>query len=899
MKKERLFLIDGNSYCYRAYYAIKDLRNSKGQPTNAVYGFILMLKKVLGVEKPDYIGIAFDLKGPTFRHKRFKEYKIKRRPMPDDLITQMPLIKEVVAAYNIPIFEKEGFEADDILATIARKISKEEIEVCIITGDKDALQLVNDNIKVYSSHKEGLVYDRKAVMERFSGLAPENMTDLMALSGDASDNIPGVRGIGEKTAIDLIKNFNDIDNLYKNLSKIKSESKRKMLADQEEIARLSKELATVDDSVPIEIDLDSMRAREPDQQKLTGIFMDLDFKALAKEIAPDSPGLRSGACYIAVSEKKDFEDFFRELEKQKWFVFDFETTSENPLEAVPVGISFCWEPGKAFYVALASEVPGSMLKAEGVEPGYVFKELKGIMEDANIRKIGQNIKYEKLILSNYGIELKGIDFDTMIASYLLDPSKFNHNLDDMAFERLGHKMISIDDILGTGKKRVTMDKVPLDKISEYSCEDSDMTLRLKHILEKELFEKELDLLFREIELPLIDVLSKIEKNGVKIDVGLLDKMSVDVNKELITIVKDIYDMAGSEFNINSPKQLSEILFGKLNLPVIKKTKTGLSTDVGVLERLAFAHPLPKELLRYRELSKLKSTYIDALPELINKKTGRLHTSFNQTITATGRLSSSKPNLQNIPIKTRQGREIRKAFIGEKGNLIMSADYSQVELRIMAHLSKDEELIKAFEEGLDVHSHTASLIFDIKEKDVSPEQRACAKTVNFGIVYGMSAFGLSRSLSIDPASAQEFIDSYFERYQRVKLYMEDRIEEARDLGYVTTLFNRRRYIPEIITGSVREQQQAERIAINTPIQGSAADLIKIAMINIHKELAAKKTASRMILQVHDELVFEVPEKEVKPIAGMVKEKMESAVKLNVPVEVRVKCGKNWLEAEEIV
>ena len=460
MKKERLFLIDGNSYCYRAYYAIKDLKNSKGQPTNAVYGFILMLKKLLTSEKPDYIGITFDLKGPTFRHKKFKEYKIKRKPMPDNLVSQMPLIKEVVSAYNIPIFEKEGFEADDILATAARKMAKEGVEVYIVTGDKDALQLVDDNIKVYSTHKEGLVYDRDAVISRFSGLGPGNMADLMALSGDASDNIPGVRGIGEKTAIELIKDFKNIENLYRNLDKVKSEARRKMLADQEEIARLSKQLATVDDSVPIEVELGSMRLKGPDQDRLVRIFKDLDFKVLAREAAPEGPGLRSGACYRTISDKKGFEDFLRELKKQKEFVFDFETTSENPLDAVPVGISFCWEEGKAYYVALASKALGSRLKAEGVESGYAFEELKGIMEDEKIKKIGQNIKYEKLILSNQGVDLKGIEFDTMIASYLLNPSKFNHNLDDLAFERLDHKMISADDLLGTGKKRVNISLVP-------------------------------------------------------------------------------------------------------------------------------------------------------------------------------------------------------------------------------------------------------------------------------------------------------------------------------------------------------------------------------------------------------------------------------------------------------
>jgi DNA polymerase-1 len=538
-------------------------------------------------------------------------------------------------------------------------------------------------------------------------------------------------------------------------------------------------------------------------------------------------------------------------------------------------------------------------RQDGVELAYVFKNLKAILEDENIKKIGQNIKYEKLVLYKYGIELKGIDFDTMVASYLLNPSKLNHNLDDLALEHLNHKMISIDELLGTGKKRITMDKVGVEKVSEYSCEDSDVTFRLKEVFEKALFEKELSKLFKEIELPLIDVLFGMEKSGVKIDTELLKKTSKEMEVELSKLVGDIYDMAGGQFNINSPKQLSDILFGRLKLPVMKKTKTGFSTDMDVLERLAFAHPLPKELLRYRELTKLKTTYIDALPQLVNPQTGRVHTSFNQTVTATGRLSSSNPNLQNIPIKTEQGRKIRKAFSGEDNRYILSADYSQIELRILAHLSEDEELISAFDRGMDVHIHTASLIFGIDEKDVTPGMRTSAKTVNFGIIYGMSAFGLARSLSIDPQSAQQFIDSYFERYPRVKRYMEDRIEDAKEFGYVTTLFNRRRYIPEIMSGSVKEQQQAERIAINTPIQGSAADLIKIAMINIDREIKKRKLSSMMTLQVHDELVFEVPKKELELMQRMVREKMEGAVKLRVPVKVSVKYGKNWLEMEECV
>lgn len=887
MKKKRLFLIDGNSYCYRAYYAIKELRNSKGRPTNAVYGFLLMLKKLLDKEGPDYIGVAFDLKAPTFRHKKFKDYKITRKPMPDDLVIQLPLIKDMLSAYNIPIFEKEGFEADDILATIAKDVSKKGIDVYIVTGDKDALQLVNDDIKVYNVHKEGLLYDKETIKERFNGLGPDSIIDLMALAGDSADNIPGVRGIGEKTAIDLIKEFRNIENLYENIDKVESVSKRKLLENEEENARMSKDLATIDCSVPLEIDIDALRVKGPDTKRLLGIFKELEFKGFARELASGDSDIKREASYHTITSKKDFDRFSSELKKQKEFVLDFETTGTNPLEARPIGLSFCWEKGEVYYVVL-----------DKVGIDYAFEILKSIFENEKIKKIGQNIKYEKLILSQYEIDLKGIGFDTMVASYLLNPSKFNHNLDDIAFEYLNHKMISMEELIGTGKKKISIEKVPVERISEYSCEDSDVTLRLKEILEGFLYEKGLTKLFEEIEIPLIEVLSDMERKGIKINADFLKDTARHMEKELSDIVKNIYKMAGTEFNINSPKQLSEILFDRLNLPVIKKTKTGVSTDMNVLERLSFVHPLPKELLRYRELSKLKSTYVDALPELVNKKTGRLHTSFNQTVTATGRLSSSKPNLQNIPVKTEEGRRIRKAFIGDGNRYIMSADYSQIELRILAHLSGDEELINAFENDMDVHTHTASMIFDVKEKDVTPEMRASAKTVNFGIVYGISAFGLSRSLSTDPASAQRFIDSYFERYPRVKLYMEDKIEEARNDGYVTTIFNRRRYIPEIKTGGAREQQQAERIAINTPVQGSAADLIKIAMIDIHREMTNKSVASAMILQVHDELIFEVVKKELEFMSDLVKTKMENAVKLKVPIKVSVKYGKNWLETEDI-
>jgi len=888
-KKEKLFLIDGNSYCYRAFYAIRELRNSKGKPTNAVYGFILMLKKLLEKEKPAYLAVAFDMKGPTFRHEQFEDYKAHRKPMPDDLVSQMGLIKETVAAYNIPIFEKQGFEADDILATIAKKASQQGVDVYIVTGDKDMLQIVDKNIMVYSTNKDGLIYDSEKVKERFSGLEPGNITDFIALAGDTTDNIPGVRGIGEKTAIELIKEFGSLDNIYKNLDKIKSEPRRKMLSEQEGNARMSKELATVDLAVAMETDVALMRIKEPDVEKLLNIFKELEFKNFAKEIASCNSDVHRDACYKTIANLEDLKKIILEMKKNLEFVLDTETTSEHPMEAKLVGISFCWKEGEAYYAALSPES-----HAKGIDLETAIKELKPILEDEKIKKIGQNIKYDKLVLSNYGIDVKGIAHDTMIASYLLNPSRMSHGLDDLAFEFLDHKMTSINELLGTGKKRITMDAVDIEKVSMYSCADSDVTLRLKNIFEKELFKRELESLFRDIELPLVDVLSDMERNGIKIDVDFLKEASSDMEKELSALIKDIYKIAGEEFNINSPKQLSKILFEKLGLPVVKKTKTGVSTDVEVLETLSPLHSLPKELLRYRELSKLKSTYVDALPELINKETGRLHTSFNQAVTATGRLSSSNPNLQNIPIKTEEGRKIRKAFIGEKGNLIMSADYSQIELRILAHLSKDPELIAAFEEDRDVHSHTASLVFGVDEKEVTPDMRANAKTVNFGIIYGISAFGLGKGLGINPGNAQQFIDSYFERYPAVRVYMEDKIEEAQSAGYVTTLFNRRRYIPEINTGGMRERQQAERIAINTPVQGSAADLIKIAMINIHRSMKEKKLKSLMTLQVHDELVFEVPKNELDRMKELVKEKMEGAVKLLVPVKVSVKYGKNWLE-----
>ncbi len=881
-----LFLIDGNSFCYRAFYAIRELSTSKGQPTNAVYGFITMVNKIIKDEKPDSLAIAFDLKGPTFRHKRYEEYKIHRKPMPDELIEQMPVIKEVVRGYNIPIFEMQGYEADDILATVARKAQEKGYDVYVVTGDKDMLQLVNSHIKVYNIHKEGLIYDEEKVKERY-GVGPDKIVDLMALMGDSSDNIPGVAGIGEVTARQLIEKYGSFDKVFSSIDSIASESLRKKLSASVEEAKLSRELATVDCDVPIEIDLDDLKLKEPDRDRLYELFTELEFKSLAKNFSGSVRNLQGD--YKLIMDEEGLKELVKELSAHKEFALDFETTGTDALSCELVGVSFCWKEGFARYVPIGDG-------EKDFKADYLLSKIKPFLEDASKSKIGQNIKYEKLLLASNGVKLGGIIFDTMVASYLLNPSKLNHNLEDITLEYLDLRKTPISDLLGKGKKKITMRLVDPELVSNYCCQDSDAAFRLKHVLEPQLKEKGLDELFNEVEMPLVDCLTLMELAGVAIDVKFLKKMSDDMDKQLRKLTSEIHEMAGAEFNINSPKQLSEVLFEKLKLPVVKKTKTGTSTDVEVLEALAAAHALPAAILKYRELSKLKSTYVDALPELVNQATGRVHTSFNQTVTATGRLSSSGPNLQNIPIKTEIGRQIRKAFIaGKKGCVIMAADYSQIELKILAHFSGDKELVEAFMEDKDVHIHTASLVFGVKESEVTPEMRSAAKTVNFGIIYGMSPYGLSKDLKIEPSKAKEFIDAYFERYGKVKSYLEDMIEEAREKGYVTTILNRRRYIPEINSKNNSMRQFAERTAVNTPIQGSAADLIKVAMIDIHKAIKEKKMDSLMIMQVHDELVFEVPEGEVAAMRKIVKAKMEQAAKLKVPIKVQIKVGDNWLEA----
>jgi DNA polymerase-1 len=884
MSKTRLFLIDGNSFCYRAFYAIRPLTNSKGQSTNAVYGFVTMLNKLIADEKPDMLAVAFDMKAPTFRHKKYDEYKIHRKPMPDELASQMSYIRQLVRAYNVPVYEMEGYEADDLLATVAVKAEDKGIDTFIVTGDKDALQLVDSHIKVYSTHKEGLIYDAAKVKEAY-GVGPDRMVDIMALMGDATDNIPGVHGIGEKTAVELISEFGSLDNLLKNADKIKGEAKKKAIKENEKMAVLSRELAVLDTKVPVKVDFKELELKEPDQPALLELFKELEFKSFLKNMSPKG---KLDSRYELVDDGKKLKKIIDGLKDSKEFVFDCETTSEDPMLAKLVGISFSWKVGEVHYVPFN--------KYNDVDE--VLRELKPVFESPRIKKVGQNIKYEYIVLSNYGTSLKGISFDTMVASYLINPSKLNHNLEDISFDYLNHKMTTpIEELIGKGKNAITMDKVDVEKVCKYCCEDSDVTMRLKYVLEKELASRDLEELFHKVEIPLIEVLATMEINGVSIDRDYLSELSLDMEKKLDKLTGRIYKIAGEEFNINSPKQLSKILFEKLKLPVVKKTKTGVSTDEEVLTKLAAEHELPALLLEYREIAKLKSTYADALPNLINPNTGKVHTSFNQTVTATGRLSSSEPNLQNIPIKTGEGRKIRKAFVAGSGDsVLISADYSQIELRVLAHLSGDKALAEAFKEGRDIHSYTASLVFGVEEKEVAPEMRGMAKTVNFGIIYGMSPYGLSQSLKIDVDKAKDFIDAYFERYPDVRQYLEGLVAEARENGYVTTILGRRRHIPEINSQDMRLRSFAERTAINTPIQGSAADIIKVAMISIGEKIAGM--GSRMIMQVHDELVFDVPKSEADKMCRIIKSGMENVIKLRVPVEAHIEMGPNWLDMEKV-
>jgi DNA polymerase-1 len=919
---ERFFLLDGTALAYRAHFAFirNPLVNTKGIPTSGSFGFTNTLLKILRDEKPDYIACAFDTAAPTFRHKAYPEYKATREKMPDDLAAELPVIRDLVRAFNIPILESEGFEADDVMGTMAMRAAEQGLDVYLVTADKDMTQIVSKRIRMYSVSKGGGGGEAEITgpdeVEARWGVKPERIVDLFGLMGDASDNVPGVKGIGPKTAGELIAEFGSMDAIYQKLDRIPRQAVRDKLTAGREQALLSRDLVTLRTDLPLPFDLKDLAVRRPDREKAIALFKDLEFTRFFNvlvELDAGKPGAgpvpedgaQAGRDYRIAQSESEIAGLAASLESVPMFAVDLETTSLHPMDAEIVGLSFSWKEGEAWYVPV--RLPGTHFSGDlftsdrGADPAAALRQLKPVLENPAVRKCGQNIKYDMLVLRRHGIELAGVDFDTMVAAYVINPSARAFGIDALALEYLNLQKIPTKSLIGSGAKQISMAEVELEKIAEYACEDAETAFLLRGLFEPRLKAASLESLFHDVEMPLVGVLADMEENGVSLDAELLGRMSRELEKELESIRTDILSMAGEPFNLNSTQQLGRILFEKLKVHEAagwkkpKKTKTGYATDVSVLEALS-AHPLPRKLLDYRQLQKLKSTYVDALPALVNGRTGRLHASFNQTVAATGRLSSSDPNLQNIPIRTDLGREIRKAFVPrDRKWSILSADYNQIELRIMAHLSADETLTESFRSGEDVHRRTATEVFGLAPEDVTDEKRRQAKTINFGVLYGMGAFGLATRLGIPNEEAQRFITAYFARYPRVSEFISRTVAEAHRNGYVTTILNRRRYLPELRNDNRNLRDFAERTAVNTPIQGAAADLIKIAMIRIEKRLKQEGWKAQMILQIHDELVFEVPDEEKDRLSAMVREEMEGAITLTVPVKVDVGVGKNWFEA----
>ena len=885
--RQTLYLIDGSSYIYRAYYAIRHLSSPAGFPTNALYGFTQMLLKVMKERKPDHIAVIFDAGRETFRTTLYPEYKANRAAMPEDLVPQIPPIKEMVRAFNIPALEMRGFEADDIISTIARDCGEKDMEVVVVTGDKDLMQIVSDKVRLLDTMKDKITGVAE-VYERF-GVGPELVADILGLAGDSSDNIPGVPNIGEKTAMKLILEFGSLENLLARASEVKGKTGERLLEFCEQ-ALLSRRLATVNAEVPVEYCYEDFAISPPDNKKLADLFREYGFTTLMKELT--SEATLSTDNYRTVLDRSGLEALIRELAHVPEFSVDLETTSLNPLEADIVGISLSFREHDACYIPVGHSYPGAPLQ---IERTVALEALRPFLVDPEKRKVGQNLKYDYQVLRSHGIEMEGIWCDTMLASYLLNPVRSSHGLDSLSVEFLDHKMISYSDVAGSGKEQINFSQVPVEKASVYSCEDADAAFLLRGIFLPRLSSAGMERLFFDLEMPLVKILGEMELQGVKVDLRMLKELSEGFAAQLAFLEHEIFSQAGCEFNINSPKQLGEVLFGRLGLPSGKKTKTGWSTDMDVLTGLARQYELPKVVLQYRSVSKLKSTYTDALPRMVDSSTGRIHTSYNQAVTNTGRLSSSEPNLQNIPIRTEEGRNIRRAFIAEKGCLLLSADYSQIELRVLAHLSEDRVFCDAFAHDEDIHTRTASEVFDIMPGLVTPEMRRQAKTINFGVIYGQGAFSLAKELGVSTKTAKEFIDSYFERHSGARQFLDACVHDAEGKGYVTTLLGRRLPIPDITSRNGNVRAFAQRNAVNYPIQGSAADIIKQAMVRVFERIRGEGLQSRLIMQVHDELVFEVPEEEKSVMERLVRREMEHAVALKVPLKVDMNYGVNWSEA----
>ena len=925
---DKLFLLDAYALIYRAYYAlIKSPRiNSKGFNTSAILGFVNTLEDVLKKESPTHIGVAFDPSGPTFRHEAYKEYKAQREETPEAIRLSVPIIKDIIRAYKIPILEVPGYEADDVIGTLATEAGKRGITTYMMTPDKDYGQLVSENVFMYRpkyGDKEFDIMGIEEVKAKFNIESTSQVIDMLGLMGDSSDNIPGCPGVGEKTAQKLISEFGSIENLLEHTDQLKGAIKTKVESNVEKI-KFSKFLATIKTDVPIELDMGSLKRETPDEEKLRSIFEELEFRTLLERVfksdkkpaakpAPEKQALQGDLFgffaddnteeqknsslkrledtdydYQLIDTEDKINDFLRIILTKEIISLDTETTGTDAMSAELVGMSFSYKENQAFYVP----VPQDREEAQ-----KIVDKFKPVFENEKSIKVGQNIKYDMIVLGNYGVSIKGQMFDTMIAHYVLQP-ELHHGMDYLAEVYLKYDTIKIEELIGAkGKNQRNMRDLSPTDIYKYACEDADVTLKLKNILEKELETNGVKELFEEIEMPLVPVLAYIERNGVRIDTEALKETSRHFTIRMREIEEEIYKLAGMEFNVSSPKQVGEVLFDRLKIvEKAKKTKTGqYVTSEEVLESLKGKHQIVEKILDYRGLKKLLSTYIDALPELINPKTGRIHTSFNQTVTATGRLSSSNPNLQNIPVRDDDGKEIRKAFIPDDGCEFFSADYSQIELRIMAHLSEDDNMIEAFREEQDIHAATAAKIYKINIDEVTREQRSKAKTANFGIIYGISVFGLAERLNVDRKEAKELIDGYFENYPKVKAYMDESIRSARDKGYIETIFKRKRYLPDINSRNAVVRGYAERNAINAPIQGSAADIIKVAMIRIYKRFMDEGIKSKMILQVHDELNFSVLREEKEKVQQIVISEMEAAYKMKVPLLADCGWGQNWLEA----
>lgn len=912
-----LILVDGSSYLYRAFHALPPLTNSKGMPTGAVKGVINMMRRLQKDYPNSTTAVIFDAKGKTFRDDIYSDYKANRPPMPDDLRLQIEPIHNIIKAMGMPLISIEGVEADDVIGTYALQASKNQQSVIISTGDKDIAQLVNEHISLVNTMTDTHL-DREGVISKF-GIPPELIIDYLALLGDKSDNIPGVPGVGEKTALGLLQGLGGLDAIYQRLDEVAGLSFRgaktmaAKLEEHKELAYLSYTLATIKTDVEVDLDVNQLANQEPDQSQLLKYFQDMEFKTWINELSssespsqvpnnhnevPVEPQIEHNdpvsASYEIVLDNQQFSTWLEKLENSPLIAVDTETTSLDYMIADLVGISIAVEPGNAAYIPFGHDYLGAPLQ---LSKEMVLNALKPILENPQIKKVGQNLKYDMSVLAQQGIDLRGVAFDTMLESYVLDSVATRHDMDSLAQHYLDKQTISFTDIAGKGASQLTFNQIALDQAGPYAAEDADITLRLHKALWPQVkAQLPLKTLFQEVELPLIKVLSKIERAGALVDDTLLFQQSQELAERLAELEAQAWDLAGQQFNLASPKQLAEILFEKLEIPVVKKTAKGApSTKEEVLQELALDYPLPKVLLEHRGLAKLKSTYTDKLPTMINRTTKRIHTSYHQAGTATGRLSSSDPNLQNIPIRTAEGRRVRQAFIAPPGHRLIAADYSQIELRIMAHLSGDENLLKAFDQGQDVHRATAAEVFGVNLAQVTIDQRRSAKAINFGLIYGMSAFGLARQLNISRKQAAEYIDLYFARYPGVQNYMNQVRHSAAENGYVETHFGRRLYLPEINSSNGMRRQAAERTAINAPMQGTAADIIKLAMINVDNWLQSRQLKSQMIMQVHDELVLEVPENEFKQVVVGVKECMESAASLQVKLVVDVGDGGNWDEA----